>query len=460
MIDRNAVGLLLSRLGESLATEEDSSFRALLVRHFACDPGTLPTVSEDLAPADLPNLQVALEAWLGGPGRAYTVRGVTTSVRYHRPSLATLMSTHAAQDGAFTAGPVSYRSVPLHGGETLSCAQNALYLVRDNGAPFALLVLHSDEGYRTSLSVEVLAPGRGAGEKLLAELRSTMRSRSVYRGRVVSLGLSPDRTLTVEFHHLPSIERAHVILPEDVLARVERQSFAFSRHREVLKRSGRHLKRGMLLHGPPGTGKTFTAMYLAAQMKDRTVLLVTGREQGLIGPVCKMARLLQPSTIILEDVDLIAEDRRTADACSAPVLFELLNEMDGLREDADVLFILTTNRPEALEPALAARPGRVDLAVEVPLPDADCRRRLITLYARGITLALTDPDALVGRTEGVSAAFLKELLRRAALVAADAGSADVVRDEHMEDALRELLSDRDRLTRALLGASNARAALG
>jgi cell division protease FtsH len=53
-----------------------------------------------------------------------------------------------------------------------------------------------------------------------------------------------------------------------------------------------------------------------------------------------------------------------------PLLFELLNEMDGLSEDADVIFTLTTNRPDLLEPTLAARPGRVDQATEIPLPDA------------------------------------------------------------------------------------------
>ena len=53
-----------------------------------------------------------------------------------------------------------------------------------------------------------------------------------------------------------------------------------------------------------------------------------------------------------------------------PLLFELLNEMDGLSEDADVIFTLTTNRPDLLEPALAARPGRVDQATEITLPDA------------------------------------------------------------------------------------------
>src|SRR5262249_36851239 len=148
---------------------------------------------------------------------------------------------------------------------------------------------------------------------------------------------------------------------------------------------------------------------------------LTGRGIGLLEPSCRLARMLAPSIVILEDVDLIAEERtRQSVGCNA-VLFELLNQMDGLSEDVDVLFLLTTNRPEILEPALASRPGRIDQAFEVPLPDAACRSRLIDLYARGLDLQLADRAALVAKTDGVSAAFLRELLRRAALFAADGG---------------------------------------
>ena len=66
------------------------------------------------------------------------------------------------------------------------------------------------------------------------------------------------------------------------------------------------------------------------------------------------------------------------------LLNKLLNEMDGLQEDADVLFILTTNRPDQLEPALASRPGRIDQAIEFPLPDESGRTKLVNLYSRGL----------------------------------------------------------------------------
>ena len=209
------------------------------------------------------------------------------------------------------------------------------------------------------------------------------------------------------------------------------------------------MKRGVLLHGPPGTGKTLTAMYVARAVADRTVLVLTGRDQTNLAKSCELARMLQPAIVILEDVDLVAEERGKG-SCSSPLLFELLNQMDGMEEDADILFLLTTNRPEVLEPALAARPGRVDQAVEIPLPDALCRRKLMELYSEGLTLDSVDLESLVARTKGASAAFIRELMRRAALISSDEG-AKSIGTEHFDSALHELIVYGGDLTRKILG---------
>jgi ATP-dependent 26S proteasome regulatory subunit len=171
---------------------------------------------------------------------------------------------------------------------------------------------------------------------------------------------------------------------------------------------------------------------------------------------------LQPSVVVVEDVDLIAEERSHRPG-EHPLLFQLLNEMEGLNSATDVTFLLTTNRADLLEPALAARPGRVDLAAELPLPDAVARRALIRLYQGRLVLDDTGVDAVVARTDGVTAAFLKELLRKAALLAAEAdASADAdgsgpirVTDGHLEAALDQLLAGRSQLTRVLLGGQAA-----
>jgi ATP-dependent 26S proteasome regulatory subunit len=192
------------------------------------------------------------------------------------------------------------------------------------------------------------------------------------------------------------------------------------------------------MYGPPGTGKTLTIMYLATQMTGRTVILMSGPSMGRIAQLGQFVRDLAPATIVVEDVDLIAQERGLPGQTAHPLLFELMNQMDGLADDIDVLFILTTNRPDILEPALAARPGRVDLVVELPIPDAAARRRLLDLYAHGLELDGVDLAGYVEPTEGASPAYIKELLRRAALIATiDRGTARV-RDADIRQAMEEL----------------------
>jgi ATP-dependent 26S proteasome regulatory subunit len=173
----------------------------------------------------------------------------------------------------------------------------------------------------------------------------------------------------------------------------------------------------------------------------------------MVRQACALARMLEPSLVVL-DIDLIAQDRGVMGRFGNPLLFDVLNEMDGMAEDADVAFVLTTNRADVLEPALAARPGRVDLAVQIPLPDDDARRGLLELYGRDLELRLTNVDSIVGRTSGVTAAFIKELVRKASLLAASRSGGDGkirITDEDFTESLDELLAERSALTRVLLG---------
>jgi hypothetical protein len=202
----------------------------------------------------------------------------------------------------------------------------------------------------------------------VAELHSLMDALNVYRGMILELSHSRHGNLSLSVAALPAITRDQIVLPDGVLERIERHTLGFEKRADALRAAGRHLKRGLLLHGSPGTGKTLTAMYLSAQMPGRTVLLLTGHALHTIEQSVQFARSLAPAMVVLEDVDLVAMERGPMP--TNPVLFALLNAMDGLAQDIDIIFVLTTNRAEVLEPALASRPGRIDQAVELPYPSA------------------------------------------------------------------------------------------
>jgi SpoVK/Ycf46/Vps4 family AAA+-type ATPase len=273
---------------------------------------------------------------------------------------------------------------------------------------------------------------------------------------VLDVSMSQMGGVALAFADVPATPRDNVVLPEAALQRIERHALGVAEHRQALREARQHVKRGLLLFGPPGTGKTHTTRYLIGEMSGYTRLLLTGRSLHVVGAAAGLARELEPSVMVLEDVDLVAEDRSFGPG-SSPVLFDLLDAMDGSAPDADLLFLLTTNRADLLEPALAARPGRVDVAVEIDLPAADARRRLFDLYAHEVPTELTDEEleAVVERTEGVTASFLKELVRRAVLESLhDGGPLRSVTAAHTERALDDLLDSAQQVTRSLLGVGN------
>jgi len=231
---------------------------------------------------------------------------------------------------------------------------------------------------------------------------------------------------------------------------------AFAAQREKLRALGQSTKKGILLYGPPGNGKTHTIRYLASNLPQHTILLVTAEQAGLLSEYFTLARLLQPAMLVIEDVDLVARNRDDMQsACEEVLLNRILNEMDGLAADADLFFVLTTNRPEQIEPALASRPGRIDQAIEIPLPDVEGREKLAKLYGGGLLLPHDLIGEIVRRTQGVSAAFIKELMRRIAQASTARHDDETPCLEDLRHALDEMLFVGGRLNLALLGGANA-----
>jgi AAA+ superfamily predicted ATPase len=357
-------------------------------------------------------------------------------------------------------GPLQYQEIDIGEVEPARCVANAIWLCHDGKLPFALLITPAVHfGQPAGTHIEIAVPPGDAGAKLsralLGKLEKMVHESGSYRGKVISLEQTHDYSGmagTVRVHKLRSVSRDEVILPEKTLKLLERNITGFIENRQRLKQLGMSAKKGLLFYGPPGTGKTHTLHYLASQLPGHTTLLVTSEQVGLLDVYFQLARFLQPAMIVIEDVDLIARARETMHGgCEELLLNKLLNEMDGLREDAELLFILTTNRPDQLETALAARPGRIDQAIEFPLPDADGRKKLVHLYSRGLVVP---HDAVIGiahKTEGASAAFIKELMRRVAQLLVSAGRGDSVRLEDVDSALEEMLFTGGALNAKLLG---------
>ncbi|MCR3749883.1 AAA family ATPase [Lentzea californiensis] len=366
------------------------------------------------------------------------------------------MLSGAVHDGSFGLGPVDYATVATGPDTAVEAVQLGLVLSRSpDGDPVVIALQGPGEDCDSQCSLQVLAGSREIATATREAVEGHIARHNLFQGKVMAFGLSEHRrNQLLTFLPRPSLRPEDVVLPEGVLDAIERHVVRTAEQSARLRAHGQHLKRGLLLHGPPGTGKTHTIRYLMGRLESTTVIVLSGIAMfKLLKVATSMARKLAPSVVVVEDVDLIAEDRRHTEFGN-PALFELLNEMDGVGSEADVTFVLTTNRVDVMEQALAQRPGRIDLATHVPLPDAEARERLLRLYASRTDLDLPDASAIVAASEGVTASFVKELVRRATLLALDEqpGVERVRLDEPtISAALAEMTDEKQLLTRTILG---------
>lgn len=439
-------GLFVVRKGKTTSLTER------LNRFFGRSVKTFTSTSRTFQGIDLPNIHIAIKKY------AEEHNGTVEIIGHMGYGLRYLNTMHMGPQGPQT-GAIQYSSIDTGTTERMQCPRNGIYLVDCPDGKVAIEVNFIYEG-GSNADVVVLSNSDDTNARIIEEIRELMRVHSVFKGKILSLeGLEagPDIAgwLKVRFHEFPKVEKHQIILPEETQELIERNVMSFYKHSESLKKAGKSLKRGILFYGKPGTGKTFTAKYLAQYLEGVTVFILSGEQLWLVKEVFQLARLLAPSLVIMEDVDLIAHTRD--ETLGQTILHQLLNELDGLTKSTEIIFLLTTNRPEVLEPALALRPGRVDQAIKFPLPDADCRKRLVEQYAEGMDLEVTDMARLIERSEGASPSFIQELMRKAALIAAEQNSFSngneeklLVKDAHLQKALDELLLSGP-LTRTLVG---------
>jgi hypothetical protein len=432
-----------------------------LSHHFGNQPlEQLVTASRSFPVSALVDLQIALDKIFSEQFAAELV-GLHRRFGHETMTFSELLTT---DNYAALISPLQHLEIDIGEAVPARCLKHGLWLALAGQVRFAVLLSPGiNYGRQTGMHVEIaVPPGEGGAtlsRKLFDELEKLVRRASSYRGKVISLEQADDYSGhlgSVRVHKLRAVSREELILPAKTLQLLERNVAGFIEQRSQLRKLGMPVKKGLLFYGPPGTGKTHTIHYLASQLPDHTTLLITAEQVGLLDHYFQLARFLQPAIVVIEDVDLIARSRENMGGpCEESLLNKLLNEMDGLREDAEVIFVLTTNRPQHLEAAIASRPGRIDQAIEFPLPDAAGRKQLVQLYACGLQLPDSVVQEIVRRTENASGAFIKELMRRSAQFCLQDDHARNLTLEDLNSALDEMLFSGGSLNVRLLGGPSA-----
>lgn len=421
----------------------------VLEKHLKVSPSSLPLITEAFGSHRLADANIALDRIAGSDPSAKIV-GIAGQQRYHADLADLLMP----ENHMGIVGEPSYASLAVGPDQQRRFLTLGIHLFHYHSSPLAVLIRKANPEYgKPEAALEILSPDEQVTDAFLKEFRNGLRTSSIFKGQVISFKGNEyqESNAGVAFHRREPFPREQLVLPDGLRERIEEQVLGVGTHRDVLTALGAHLKRGVLLYGPPGTGKTHTVRYLASAAEDHTVILLNGDSLAYISQAAAMARALQPSIVVLEDCDLIAEDRSFSHG-PQPLLFEVLDTMDGLEPDADVTFLLTTNRVDSLERALVQRPGRIDLAVEIPRPDLEGRIALLELYAAKLKPSSDTVQQLAHLVDGTTASFTRELVRRSILNAAVANQAPG--DAHLLEAAAELMGDAATLTRNFLGGTN------
>jgi len=244
--------------------------------------------------------------------------------------------------------------------------------------------------------------------------------------------ISPTTDITILSEPVPEMEMPSRTTYEDIgglddeIKRIREMVELPLRHPEIFQRLGIDPPKGVLLHGPPGGGKTLLARAVANE-SDANFYAINGPEimskfygesEARMRKMFEDAEKNAPSILFIDEIDAIAPKRgEVTGEVERRVVAQLLASMDGLKGRGNVIVIGATNRPDALDPALR-RPGRFDREIEIGIPDTDGRFEIIQIHTRGMPLAdNVELKRISEITHGYTGADLEALSREAAMKA-------------------------------------------
>jgi transitional endoplasmic reticulum ATPase len=289
-------------------------------------------------------------------------------------------------------------------------------------------------------ALDVFRQATETGERLEIETENLLGAIQRYGGQ--------DRP-TVEHWTWESL-----VLPSPIKAQLQ-QLQAVIEDPESARRFGVDPPTGLLLAGPPGTGKTTVAKVLAAQARASFYPISgadlmskwVGESERNVRQLFERARENRPSIIFIDEIDAVAGRRGSVEVHDSHVN-QLLAEIDGIAGQRGVFLVGATNRPDQLDPALL-RGGRLSRTIVLGLPDEVGRLAILRLHSARMPTVAVDLEELARRTDGFSPADLKALCQEAALAAMarattargngrDAEPASAVTHEDFEEALERL----------------------
>lgn len=279
---------------------------------------------------------------------------------------------------------------------------------------------------------------------LAALTRKIVAEESIYRGQAIRVKFqdpteeTADPYISPRFMDTSGVRANELVFSDEVMEQVNTSLFTPIERTELCRKYGIPRKRGVLLEGPYGTGKTLTAFVTAAKAVQNGWTFVYLDNVAQLKQAIMFAKQYEPAVIFAEDIDQVIGDQDRDEETN-----EILNTIDGvISKTSEILVCLTTNHVETINQAML-RPGRLDAVISVRPPDATAAEKLIRLYARGLLEKKQDLSGVGELIAGQQPAVIREAVERAKLRAVarlKEGEALTLRAADLELASKSMLS--------------------
>lgn len=345
-------------------------------------------------------------------GRGRRTNHVCILPRYYGELLTWALHQYLEREGWKITATLGYRGPePVYvnvdtGGGIENLLMGGQMLIEKGDARY-IVTVDINPRWRGSVQLEGAAKKRQEMQEFITGVLAIVEKENFYRGKKIEFS-GRIRFLDVKDRAWDSI-----VLDGETKTEIKANTVDFLRRSNEWSKYGIPSKRGILLAGEPGTGKTIICRALMSEADGITCITTNGYsldDDDYVTELYELAEGLSPSIVFIEDIDLIGQNRMEFGYMRGSALLSLLSEMDGVEEQREVVTIATTNCLETLDKALSQRPARFDRVIKLTRLATEQRRELVHRLCEKIPLDEEAQEYIAGKAENCTPAQLQEIV--------------------------------------------------
>lgn len=322
--------------------------------------------------------------------------------------------------GMFGPKPPAFMTVAIGPNETVKVPWGGFSLPGYDNLVLTIGTHPTKDSFHFCISGTVKKKDQHVVDDLIERVKYNLKHHSIYKSKAISLKFDPDFNplsfapddVAPEFLDLTRVDASELVLPDLLMRQVQDNLFTPVEKTELCRKFGIPLRRGTLLSGTYGIGKTLTAQILAQKASRNGWTFIYLKDAADLAEGLRIARQYAPAVVFAEDIDAVMEGEDRDEEMN-----EILNTIDGIElKGKEIMTVLTTNYVESITPAML-RPGRIDALIEMTPPDAKTAEKLLKVYGKELIDSTSDLAAIGRILAGQRPAMIAETVQRSKLSA-------------------------------------------